>query len=62
METKMQFTPERLICCDCKQPYVFSAGEQTFFWIKGLSHSKRCKACSDKQKATLVQEPEVRNG
>ena len=58
MEMKVQFKAERLICCDCGQPFIFSAGEKTFFWSKGLTEPKRCKTCRQKRRATLV--PEVR--
>lgn len=61
MERKLQFKAEHLICCDCGQPFIFSAGEQTFFWSKGLSQPKRCQSCREKRKATLVPEG-VRNG
>lgn len=56
METKIQFKAERLTCCDCGQPFIFSAGEQAFFWSKGLSQPKRCPACRERRKATLVSE------
>lgn len=56
METKVQFKAERLICCDCRQPFIFSSGEKTFFWSKGLSTPKRCPQCRQKRKVTLVTE------
>lgn len=58
MQTKARFEAVRLTCCDCGQPFVFSAGEQTFYWSKGLSQPKRCPVCRQKRKLTLV--PEVR--
>lgn len=61
MERKLQFEAERLTCCDCGQPFVFSAGEKAFFWSKGLSQPRRCKSCRERRHNTLVQE-EVRNG
>lgn len=38
METKVKFEAVRLICCDCKRPFIFSAGEQTFFGVKVFQH------------------------
>jgi len=56
MEAKVEFKAERLICCDCRQPFIFSAGEKAYFWSKGLSTPKRCPQCRLKRKATLVPE------
>ena len=56
METKVKFEAVRLICCDCNRPFIFSAGEQTFFWSKGLSAPKRCPQCRAIRKLTLVRE------
>jgi hypothetical protein len=61
METKVQFKAERLICCDCGQPFIFSAGEKAFFWSKGLSTPKRCPVCRERRRLTLVLE-EAQNG
>jgi CxxC-x17-CxxC domain-containing protein len=42
----MQFTDRTLTCRDCNRPFVFSAGEQEFFSIKGLvNEPKRCPNC-----------------
>lgn len=54
MEDKINFEAERLTCCDCGQPFVFSAGEKVFFWSKGLSQPKRCPECRQKRKLILV--------
>ena len=59
METKAEFKAERLICCDCNQPFVFSAGEKAYFFSKGLSTPRRCPQCRLKRKATLVREGEA---
>ncbi len=35
-----------IICRDCAEPFVFSAGEQAFFASKGLEHDpQRCPSC-----------------
>lgn len=42
----MEFTDETLICVDCNQEFVFSAGEQEFYQEKGLNNPpKRCPEC-----------------
>jgi len=38
-----------LLCADCGEKFLFDAGEQAFFWSKGLSEPRR-----QKRKATLV--------
>jgi hypothetical protein len=45
------YTDKNLVCIDCKQPFVFSAGEQEYFVQKGYSERRRCKPCADKKKA-----------
>ena len=41
-----------LVCQDCGQEFVFTAGEQAFYKEKGFENEpKRCKACRDKKKA-----------
>lgn len=48
----MEFTDKTLICKDCGQEFIFSAGEQAFYQEKGLDNEpKRCKECRDKRKA-----------
>jgi hypothetical protein len=59
METKVEFKAEKLICCDCGQPFIFSAGEKAYFWSKGLSTPKRCPQCRLKRKTTLVKDGEA---
>ena len=42
----MEFTDRTLTCRDCNRPFVFSAGEQEFFSVKGLvNEPKRCPNC-----------------
>jgi len=43
---------KELVCVDCKTPFVFSVGEQTFFASKGLTNEpKRCLDCRKAKKA-----------
>jgi len=40
------FVDRTLTCRDCAEPFVFTAGEQTFFASKGLVHDPaRCPSC-----------------
>ena len=34
-----------LMCSDCGQEFVFTAGEQQFFQERGYSSPRRCKPC-----------------
>lgn len=40
-----------LTCVDCKQPFVWSAREQTFFAEKKFAPPKRCSDCRKKRRA-----------
>lgn len=45
-----------ITCQDCKNPFVFTAGEQTFFKSKGLTNEpKRCPPCRKLKKARFDQ-------
>lgn len=47
---------KKLICKDCGQEFLFTAGEQEFFKEKGLtSEPVRCPKC---RKARKVQRPQ----
>lgn len=48
----MEFTDKTLVCQDCGNEFIFTAGEQAFYKEKGLENEpKRCKECRDKRKA-----------
>ena len=41
-----------LVCKECNNEFVFTAGEQEFYAEKGfVNEPQRCKACRDKRKA-----------
>ena len=49
----MEFKDKTITCCDCHEDFTFTAGEQEFYQMKGLTNEpKRCKArlISRKQK------------
>jgi CxxC-x17-CxxC domain-containing protein len=46
----MEFRDKLLRCTDCRQDFVFSAGEQVFFRDKQFQHEPRhCKPCKAKR-------------
>ncbi len=46
----MEFVDRLLKCCDCSNEFVFTAGEQLFFFDKQFKNDpKRCKLCKAKR-------------
>ena len=46
-----EFVDETLVCKECGNEFVFTAGEQQFYKEKGfLNKPKSCKACRDAKK------------
>ena len=46
-----EFVDETLVCKDCGNEFVFTAGEQRFYKEKGfMNKPKACKACRDAKK------------
>lgn len=46
------YEDKTLVCKECNNEFVFTAGEQEFYAEKGLvNEPQRCKACRDKRKA-----------
>lgn len=46
----MQFTDRLLRCSDCNEEFVFTAGEQLFFYERQFKNDpKRCKLCKAKR-------------
>ena len=45
------FEDKTIVCKECGEEFVFTAGEQEFYQSKGLTNEpQRCKACRDKRK------------
>ena len=40
-----QFQDVTLICCDCSQPFSWTAGAQVYFRDRGLREPRRCAEC-----------------
>ena len=50
----MEFQDKHLKCVDCGTDFVFTAGEQLFFYDKQFKNEpKRCKNCKGKRVAVL---------
>ena len=50
----MEFQDKVLTCMDCRADFVFTAGEQLFFYDKQFKNEpKRCKLCKAKRAATF---------
>ncbi len=48
----IMYEDKTLVCKDCGNEFIFTAGEQEYFAQKGLTNEpKRCKECRDKRKA-----------
>ena len=46
------YQDKTLVCKDCGQEFVFTAGEQEFYAEKGFQNEpQRCKACRDARKS-----------
>jgi len=58
---KANFKDKQLICVDCGESFIWSAGEQAYYFSKGLSQPKRDKACRELRKRTILPQ-EVRDG
>jgi CxxC-x17-CxxC domain-containing protein len=53
------YEDKTLICKECGNEFVFTAGEQEFYAEKGLvNEPKSCKACRDARKAAARGERE----
>ncbi len=47
----VEYQDETLVCVECGNEFIFSAGEQAFYAEKGYTNKpKRCKACRDAKK------------
>lgn len=52
----MEFTDRILVCADCGRDFVFTAGEQLFFFDKQFRNDpKRCKPCKSRRSTGVTQ-------
>ena len=54
------FEDKTLVCKECGNEFVFTAGEQEFYAEKGfMNEPSRCKSCRDARKASRNSEREM---
>ena len=57
----MEYRDKSLVCVECHQPFIWTAGEQLFYADKNFKNEpKRCKDCKSKRNARLSQGPRER--
>jgi len=57
------FEDKTLICKECGNEFVFTAGEQEFYEAKGfVNEPQRCKGCRDNRKQAARGEREMYTG
>jgi len=50
----MEYRDKTLVCVECNQQFIWTAGEQLFFSDKGFKNEpKRCKDCKSKRNQAL---------
>ena len=58
-EVKIMYEDKTLICKECGEEFIFTAGEQEFYAEKGFENEpQRCKACRDARKNAAKGERE----
>ena len=54
------YEDKTLVCKDCGQEFVWTAGEQEFYASRGFENApQRCKACRDARKQNQITDREV---
>jgi CxxC-x17-CxxC domain-containing protein len=54
----MEYRDKNLVCAECHQPFVWTAGEQLFYAGKNFKNEpKRCKTCKTKRSSRLGHGP-----
>lgn len=57
----LEFKDKTLRCVDCDHSFIWTAGEQANYFSKSLSQPRRCRACRELRKRTILPR-EVRDG
>ena len=55
-ESRPSFQDKTLVCCDCNQPFTFTAGEQLYYFERGLIQTRRCPDCRERRRLTLSRD------
>lgn len=54
-QVEIEFQDRSILCVDCGQDFIWTAGEQLFFHDKGLRNEpKRCKPCKQAKNERLA--------
>ena len=61
MKVMNSFRDKTLRCVDCGQSFLWTAGEQAYYFRKSLCPVRRCPACRELRKRTIITQ-EVRDG
>ncbi len=48
------FDDRKIKCLDCGKPFTFTAGEQMYYYGKQLQTPKRCPACREIRRLTIM--------
>jgi CxxC-x17-CxxC domain-containing protein len=57
----MEYRDKTLVCVECNQSFIWTAGEQLFYHDKNFKNEpKRCKECKGKRSARMGQPPRER--
>ena len=57
----MEYRDKTLVCVECHQSFIWTAGEQLFYHDKNFKNEpKRCKECKAKRNARMGQPPRER--
>ena len=57
----MEYRDKTLVCMECHQSFVWSAGEQLFYADRNFKHEpKRCKDCKTKRQEAPARGPRER--
>ena len=61
-EVAKMYEDRTLVCKDCNNEFIFTAGEQEFYAEKGFQNEpQRCKTCRDSKKLASKQSREYFN-
>ncbi len=54
----MTFEDKWLVCADCGREFLWDAGEQAWYYAKGLRHPpRRCKFCRERRRNAHPYQP-----
>ena len=62
MSERPKFNDISLVCRDCGHDFVWTAGEQSFYFLKQLAEPKRCPHCRQTKKQVFATKEKEANG